>query len=515
MEDTPKKMLKAATSFFSGTMLSRITGMLRDVAMAFAFGTEASLAAFFVAFRLAHLLRRLFGEGPLQSAFIPHFETLRKEEAPQRAMRLFIDLYAALSLILIVLIAIGMAACAALLYGYGQSWNTGTEEIFRLCLLMLPSLLFICLSGLNTALLQCERSYFLPAVAPVAFNLLWIFGVFVLQAHPSHEAMPKLALCIVAACFGQWVVTLPKVYKLLQGHGFHFKVLSALNPLSADIKTLWRPFLLGMIGIGAGQINSALDALFARFAESSGPAYLWYAIRLQQLPLALFGIALSGALLPPLTRAIKGKEQTQSGLLFNEAVYRAMLLIFPITAALFILGQRFVDVLYGYGDFGPESILGTTYCLWGYTLGLIPMTLVLIAAPVFYAQNDYRTPSRASIAAMLINGVLNAVLVLQFQLGAFSIALATSVSAWVNLACLVMPMDPFMQKAFWAGLKKCWQATCVPFAISCALTLSLARYLPPGDAFASKFSYAALLGVLFCVCFIVKLWPKKAGAVPP
>ena len=124
-----------------------------------AFGTDASIAAFFVAFRLAHLLRRIFGEGTLQSAFIPHFENSVSKRISHRSMQLFIDLYFALSLILALLI--GLAYGAYFLFDFGWNWPSGYNEIVNLSWLMFPSLLFICLAGLNTALLQCERSYFL------------------------------------------------------------------------------------------------------------------------------------------------------------------------------------------------------------------------------------------------------------------------------------------------------------------------------------------------------------------
>lgn len=509
MDDTPKKMMKSAASFFSGTMLSRVTGMLRDMSMAFAFGTEASLAAFFVAFRFAHLLRRLFGEGTLQSAFIPHFESLRQQESsPNRSIRLFADLYAALSLILVVIIGIGMGLCFLL----GQSdLQAGSLEIINLSSLMLPSLLFICLAGLNTAFLQCERSYFLPAVSPVAFNLIWIIGVFFLQAVSSEQAMPKLALFIVLACFFQWIVTLPKVLAILHSYGGGFRLLKEINPLSSDLKQLWRPFFLGMIGIGAAQINSACDAIFARYAESAGPAFLWYAIRLQQLPLALFGIALSGALLPPLTRAIKEGELARAQLLLQVAVHRSMLLILPITAALFLFGHKSIDLIYGYGGFNSDSLWGTTYCLWGYSLGLIPMVLVLIAAPVFYAQGDYKTPTYASLGAMLLNLLLNALLVWVFNFGAFSIAMATSLSAWLNLIWLVLALGPLFNKSFFAGIAKIFSDIGLALSLACAASYLLSCWLPAGDSFMMKSFYLGLLGLPFLGCFLKKNYQHWAS----
>lgn len=514
MDDSPRNMIKSAASFFSGTMLSRVTGLLRDMAMAFAFGTEASLAAFFVAFRFAHLLRRLLGESSLQTAFVPQFESLRSQnKASNRGMRFFLDLYAALSLVLLFVIGTGIALGMGFYFFYGTVWSPGTTEIFTLSLLMLPSLLFICLAGLNTALLQCERSYFLPAAAPVAFNLLWIVGVLALASVPPQEAMPKLALCIVAACFFQWLVTLPKVASLLVRDGISFKHLAEINPFSSDLCSMWKPFVLGVIGIGAAQINSACDALFAIYAESSGPAYLWYAIRLQQLPLALFGIALSGALLPPLTRAIKEGDLKRSLNLLEVATHRSMLLILPITAAIFILGERCLDLLYGYGDFGSQSLEGTTSCLWGYTIGLIPMTLILITAPVYYARVDYRTPTIASVVSMILNMALNAIFVLKFNLGASSIALATSISAWVNLGYLITAMESSAQRAFLQGIRKTLQETVKAFLLTCAVVWPVSSSMPSGDTFFSKSFYFGILGLLFAglfgIGYIFPLMRKK------
>lgn len=495
-------MIRSAASFFSGTMLSRVTGLLRDIAMAFAFGTEASLAAFFVAFRFAHLLRRLLGESSLQTAFVPEFEALRsQDQSSERGLRFFLDLYAALSLVLLLAIGLGTAVGMTLYAFYREVWSAGTLEILSLSLLMLPSLFFICLAGLNTAFLQCEHSYFLPAAAPVAFNLFWIFGVLALASVPPQEAMPQLALCIIVACFFQWLVTLPKVASLLIRDGLRFTHLTSINPFSASICSMWKPFVLGIIGVGAAQINSAFDAIFARFAESSGPAYLWYAIRLQQLPLALFGIALSGALLPPLTRAIKEGHALRSSQLLEVAVQRSMLLIIPITAGLFILGYRCLDLLYGYGDFGSHSLLGTTHCLWGYSAGLIPMTLTLIIAPTYYARGDYRTPTIASVVSMILNMALNALFVVKLDLGASSIALATSLSAWVNLAYLMAAMELTAQRALLKSLRDIFQDAGKALVLSCAVVWPLSSSIPMGDSIFSKCLYFGILGSLFAVLF--------------
>jgi putative peptidoglycan lipid II flippase len=167
-------------------------------------------------------------------------------------------------------------------------------------------------------------------------------------------------------------------------------------------------------------------------ADPEGPALLWYAIRIQQLPLALFGIAIAGAVLPPLSRALKAQRIDDYHHFLQYALYRTWTFMLPLTALLFVMGDSSVALLFGRGDFGPNSVIGTTYCLWAYGVGLVPSALVLILAPGCYAQNNYHLPAIASLGSMGLNILLNALFILSFGWGAVSVALATSLSAWIN-----------------------------------------------------------------------------------
>lgn len=432
MKDTIQTIRRSSRRFFSGTLLSRFTGMFRDISMAYVFGTQPSIAAFMVAFRFAHLLRRLFGEGALQSAFIPEFEALR-HQSEQRAFSFFRALTLALSLLLVVLIGIGSGILAAFLW-WGHLTSANYEIVF-LTLLMLPSLLFICLFGLNISLLQCEKSYFIPSVAPVAFNGIWIASVFYLRETSADQAMPWLAIGVVIACFCQWFLTVPQTWKSLSRTPFS-SLWPSLRSALPDLRLLFKPLALGMLGVAASQINNAIDSLYARFAEAEGPALLWYAIRIQQLPLALFGIAIGGAVLPPLSRARKAQRWDEYYHFLHDALYRTWIFMLPLTAALFIMGDTGVNFLYGRGDFGPHSVVQTTYCLWAYGIGLIPSAFVLILAPASYSQSNYKLPAIASFVTMLLNLFLNTLFIMGLGWGAISVAFATSLSAWVNFFIL-------------------------------------------------------------------------------
>lgn len=418
MNERFSHILHAALRFLSGTTLSRISGLARDITMAACFGATASVAAFLVAFRLAHLLRRVLGEGALQTAFIPLYEKFRKEN-PRRAEQFFLDLKGTLFVSLIGIVLAGML----LIYGFGYG------EIASLSILLLPSLPFICLFGLNAALLQCQNHYFIPGVAPVAFNVLWIIGALFLRGLPEADAMSALAYFVVVGCAAQWAMTLPQVLPVWHLH-------KKISLFSNDVIALLTPLSLAVIGVAASQINSALDAVFARYASLEAPAYLWYAIRIQQLPVALIGVALSGAILPPLSRAVQGGAHDHFTSLINKSLITVTALMASITVGIFFFGDFIIRLIYGHGDFSAEAVSETSLCLIGYAIGLIPIAWVLVLAPGCNAKGLYKQPAAASTISMAANVGFNALFIFGLGWGAFSIALATSLSAIINAGIL-------------------------------------------------------------------------------
>lgn len=446
----------------------------------------------------------------MQAAFVPQFEHLRLEE-PRKAAFFFRDLQRSVFLILIGIICVGGAA----LWGLYQSemFSPENNQILLLTALMLPSLLFICLFGLNASVLQCDKRFFLTGVAPVAFNIVWIIAALSLINLPEEQAMHWLAGGIIIASIAQWAVTAVQTHKIITscgGNGLHW---FEKNPYGNDLGRIAKPLIYGVLGVAATQINNFLDAIFARYASLEGPAYLWYAVRIEQLPLALFGIALSGALLPPLSRAFKaGDQKTYLEFLFFS-LRNTVLLLLPLSFVLWLMGSSGISVAYGRGDFNAISIAGTTKCLWMYAVGLLPMGLVQVLAPAFYARQNYSIPMQASVASMVCNVMLNTLFVMGFGLDAASIALATSISAWLNAAILgwcLWIREP--RGAWWAWLRNSGKVLGMTLIAAIALAIGSPIVLENVAVQADFFDQLAWIwrvfemskqGILFALGFLV------------
>lgn len=434
--------------FFSGTLLSRVSGMVRDLAMAFAFGDHPSVAAFMVAFRFSNLFRRLLGEGPFQSAFIPYFEGLRVQ-SPEKGLDFFRRLTWTITAFLVCLIGVSEVA----LYFLTPYFSPSNREILLLTRWLLPGLLFICLYGVNLSLLHCYDTFFVPSVAPLICNAIWIFGALFLQHVQVESAMIRLSQLIVIGFFGQWLLTLPFVQRYA---AFSWKELFRFR-ISPEIRGLIKLMGFGVIGVGALQINAFVDSLFARHALLQGPVYLWYSIRMQQLALSIFGIACVSTIVPRFSRAVKEGNTELAQSYFAESYKRILLIMIPCTFAIFVLGIPSVNLLFGRGHFSEEAVLQTGYCLFGYGAGLVPATLVILYSALFYAKGDFRTPTWIAIKTVLLNILFNALFVFVFDWKVLSIALSTSISAFFNFWMLkrATEMEAGFTKVFPCILMSC------------------------------------------------------------
>ena len=431
-EELSRQFSSGVKRFFSGIFLSRISGLGRDLSMAYAFGASSTVAAFMIAFRFSNLLRRLFGEGPLQTAFIPHFEELRLKD-PEKAYLLFkqVSLFLFFILVAITLLLetlFGVTTFLGLL-------SKNNQEILFLTAWLLPCLIFICLYGLNVSLLQCHNAFFIPSVAPALSNILWIGGALYLKNVFPEEAMKALVKWVFCGFVLQWIATMPLTLKYIKGAGKNDLRRQLFRP-GKEVKKLAKFFSLGAVGVGAMQVNACIDPVFARISDLSGPVYLWYAIRFQQLALAVFGIAATSTLIPVLSRAIKEGKREKGQEIFSFGSRRILTVMIPCTFAVFACGSGVIDFIFGRGSFSSDAVWKTSLCLSAYGAGLLPAVFVLYQSAVLYAEGNFRTSTLYSIIAVGINIGLNIFFTLTLALGPVSTALATSLSTWCNFFIL-------------------------------------------------------------------------------
>jgi len=421
--------------FFSGIMLSRLSGLGRDLAMAYAFGDHPMVGAFIIAFRFANIFRRFFGEGPLQSAFIPQFEELKNRDS-ELAYVFFRKLSLIIGGLTSIIIGVGHIGIRTIL-GFCSEEN---QQILILVQWILPSLFFISLYGLNISFLQCHGRFFISSMAPFLCNMMWIAGALTLKNLPMKQAMLGLAKFVLVGFIIQWMVT---AFQMLSQMGTKKWIIK--NLFQSEVKNLAKSAILGVLGVGALQVNSFFDVIFARYTDPSAPVYLWYANRFQQLALAVFGIATVNTLIPLLSRAVKKGEIEIAQKIFSFGCRRLILMMLPITCGICVLGFSAIYIVFGRGNFTLYAAHQTTRCLIAYGLGLLPATLVIYYSAVLHAKNNFKIPALFSLSAVGVNIVLNTFFVFGLELGPISIALATSIGAWYNFISL----HTFLKKIEW------------------------------------------------------------------
>jgi putative peptidoglycan lipid II flippase len=460
--------MRQAARFGTGTFISRIAGMTRDILMAATLGSGEHVAAFFMAFRFSNIMRRILGEGAMQAALVPVFEELRHTSEKEAAL-FFRSTWLAVSLVLIGIILLAEIALAGALFLVEQPQ---IREVIHLTMIMMPGLLFICWYGIQAALCTCYGSFFAPAAAPAAFNLLWIGTLLGATGWLPEQTVVILSGSIVLAYGLQWAAVLPTTWGCLkQALGPNWWRVAATS--LAPLKRLIAPLTLGLVGVSATQLNSAMDAIFARVADASGPAYLWYSVRIEQVPVGMIGIALSSAALPALARCLQNQRHHEFSELVRATLVRSAQAMVVFSTLFLTMGYSLVELIFCRGAFCREAAGETTLCLWAYALGLIPQTWVLLLTPAYYAAQDYRRPSIAALWALGSNLLLNIFLVYGLGCGAVSIALATGVASLVNLWWLARPLPTLLSGHVWQPILR----LAMPLALGAFCSMAMGIWL--------------------------------------
>lgn len=424
-------MARAAGVVGAATLLSRVLGFVRDMVVARAFGASPVADAFYVAYRIPSLLRELFAEGSMSAAFVPVLTQTLATGTRDEARRLA---RAAFSLTLVVVstltvIGIAFAPWIVTLIAPGFADDPGKADLTAtLTRIMFPYLLWISLAALAMGALNSLRAFAAPALSPALFNLSIIAAVFLL-APLLDEPVVAVAWGVFVGGLAQLLVQLPGLHRLGMGLGWRWE------PGHPGLRKMGALLAPTLAGLSVSQVNIFINTLLASYLAVGSVTYLYYAMRLVQFPLGVFGVALSTALLP--TLSLHAAKQDLQAL--RDTLGFGLRLIFfltiPAMVGLIALREPIVHLLFEHGRFLAADTAGTAFAVLCYTVGLWAFAGVRVVVPVFYARQDTRTPVIAAVIAVGANIALS--LALMGPLAHGGLALATALASMLNFALLL------------------------------------------------------------------------------
>ena len=419
-------LLRSIATVGGYTLISRFLGFARDILIAAILGAGPIADAFFVAFKLPNFFRRLFAEGAFNAAFVPLFSGRLASEGLVAAQIFATSVLSAMVAFLFVFITLLQIAMPILMYGFAPGFTDDPEK-FQLAIdltrITVPYLLFISLVSLLGSVLNSVGRFSAAAATPIILNIVLIGALL--------GATPFLPTAGHALAWGVAVAGAAQLVWLIIACHRAGIALPLLRPrLSPGVRRVLRLMLPGAVGEGAVQINLLMDIVIASLLPTGAISYLYYADRVNQLPLGVVGIAIGTALLPLLSRQLREGALEDARNSMNRGMEMALLLTVPAAAALLVISGPIITVLFERGEFNAAAATATAQALMAYAIGLPAYVLVKVLGPGFFAREDTITPAKIAIVCVAVNVILNLTLI--HYLAHVGIALATAISAWLN-----------------------------------------------------------------------------------
>jgi putative peptidoglycan lipid II flippase len=422
---------RAAVSVSAMTLASRITGFIRDILIAIHFGAGSAADAFFVAFRIPNLLRRLFAEGAFSQAFVPVLGQWRSRQGDEATRALAAKVQGMLIVSLLVISAIGVVAAPLLVYLIGSGFARDPDK-FSLTVLLLricfPYILFISLVSLAAGVLNTYGKFKAAAFAPVLLNLSFI-GFILLAAQRFEQPVLALAVAVFFGGVAQLVFLMAALSRI------GMLVMPRWDPKDEGVIRILKLMGPAILGVSVAQISMIINTNIASHLGDGAVSWIYYADRLLEFPSALLGVALGTVLLPSLVRHHSASDPGAYSRLLDWGLRITLTLALPAALALALMAVPIVSTLFWHGDaFTRHDVMMTRHALIAYSVGLAGLILVKVLAPGFYARQNIRTPVKVAIATLVITQLLNLALVP--LLSHAGLALAISAGAWFNAGWL-------------------------------------------------------------------------------
>lgn len=434
-----KSLFRSGMMISLMTLISRVLGLVRDIVVARYFPVGGVTDAFFAAFRIPNLLRRLVGEGAFALAFVPVL-TEYKETRSRAALKDLIDHVAGtLGIILIVITMVGVVAAPIVMFiftpGFDSKADAEPELAVTLLRIVFPYILFISLSGFLSGILNTWGKFAVPAFTPVLLNVVLILSIIVWAPYFDQPIM-ALAWGVFIGGIAQLVFQFPSVYRLGLFPRPRFR------KAHEGVKKILKLMVPALFGSSVAQINLLLNTVIASFLAVGSISWLYFSDRFVELPLALFGVAIGTVILPKLSADHSHDNEKQFSQTMDWATRLAIMVALPAMIGLIVLAKPILaSVVYGSDQW--RDVVMSSMSLVTYSLGLPAFILVKVLAPGFYSRQDTKTPVTIGIIAVFVNMVLNILIVLPWYLGGFTgahagLALSTALAGYANAGMLLI-----------------------------------------------------------------------------
>jgi putative peptidoglycan lipid II flippase len=438
-----RAIFKSTTVVGFTTLLSRITGLWRDMVYSQAFGAGMVMDAFLVAYKIPNFLRRLFAEGSFSQSFVPVVSEFRVRRPHAEVRELVGGVAGTLGAVLFAVTAIGVSAAPAivLVFAPGFSAETGKYELaVQMLRFTFPYLFFISLTALFSGVLNSYGRFAVPAFTQVVMNVVMVVFASLIAPHTANPGL-TLAIGVFVAGALQLLFQLPSVARLgLLGW-------PRWRPAMEGVRRIGSLMLPGILGSSMAQVSLLLDTLIASFLVTGSIAWLYYADRLMEFPLGVFSIALATVVLPRLSAQHAEQSMERFTQTLDWSLRLVLLIVTPAAVALLVIAGPLTATIFGYGQFTTRDVEMATYALMAYSWGLVAFSLVKVLAPGYFARQDTKTPVRVGLIALGVNMGVNIAVVLPAHHAGFPVPhvlLATS-------TCLSAAVNTFL---LWRGLRR-------------------------------------------------------------
>ncbi|MGH8250102.1 MAG: murein biosynthesis integral membrane protein MurJ [Steroidobacteraceae bacterium] len=429
--------LRNTTIVGSLTLLSRVTGVLRDMAYLISFGAGPLMDAFLVAFKIPNFMRRLTAEGAFSQAFVPVISEYKIQRPHDEVRELVAKVGGVFGTILFVITALGVVAAPLLAFAFAPGFRGGDDR-FDLTVEMLrftfPYMFFISLVALGSGVLNSYGRFAVPAFNQTLLNIIMIAAAAVVAPH-----FEKPGLVLAIGVFIAGLVQLVAQFPALRALGLLPR--PRWGRAHEGVRRIARLMLPGIFGSSVAQVSLLLDTIIASFLMVGSVTWLYSADRLVEFPMGVFTIALATVILPGLSSHHADKSPEKFRATLDWALRLTVTIVTPAAIGLLLLSGPLMSTIFGYGEFTERHVLMSSYALMAYSLGLIGFSLVKVLAPGYFARQDTKTPVKVGIIALSVNMIFNLAVVVPAFLSGFPVphallALSTGLSAILNATLL-------------------------------------------------------------------------------